>query len=117
MPIPDHYAENHGFMQPLPLHGRARCEGLAEADRIRQALEPLRERRDFSPAGTAAALAALGHTAPGTRTESLGPTGVGFLVDEGRMCLEGRMYDGGVDVDAFGGYPDHPGCERPSGGH
>lgn len=33
------------------------------------------------------------------------------------MCVKGTMGRKSVEAKAFGGYPDHPGCETPSGGH
>ncbi|MER6957919.1 hypothetical protein [Streptomyces sp. NPDC000618] len=116
-PPVDHYAENHGFMVPIPLHGERRCAGLAAADRIEAALEPLRERGDFAPESTRGALTGLGYSAGKVQSYQNGPTGVSFLVDARPLCLEGTMNSGGTKVDAFAGYPDHTGCDRPSGGH
>ncbi|MGW2050582.1 hypothetical protein ACWCPF_36220 [Streptomyces sp. NPDC001858] len=113
----DHYAENHGFMVPIPLHGERRCAGLAAAERIEAALEPLRERGDFAPESTRGALAGLGYSAGKVQSYQNGPTGVSFLVDAQPLCLEGTMSSGSTRVDAFAGYPDHTGCDRPSGGH
>ncbi len=116
-PPGDHYAENHGFMNPLPLRGQARCAGLAAAARIEEALEPLRTSGDFDPAHTRAALTRLGYDDAGLRVYPSGPTAVGFLIDDSGMCLEGAMNREATRTDAFGGYPDHTGCDRPSGGH
>lgn len=116
-PPTDHYAENHGFMVPIPLHGRRRCEGLAAVRRIERALEPLRERGDFDPASTRGALMGLGYSAGNVQSSQNGPTGVGFLVDASPLCLEGTMDRASTKADAFAGYPDHTGCDRPSGGH
>ncbi|MFJ3231002.1 hypothetical protein [Streptomyces sp. NPDC086787] len=116
-PPTDHYAENHGFMVPIALHGQARCDGLAAVRRIRQALEPLRRRGDFDPAGTREALVRLGYSSDSVRAHQSGATGVGFLVDAHSMCLEGTLNSAGTEVDAFGGYPDGTACEPPSGGH
>ncbi|MFF3611614.1 hypothetical protein [Streptomyces sp. NPDC002580] len=116
-PNADHYAENHGFMVPLPLHGRERCEGLAAVRRVEKALEPLRERGDFTPDGADRALAGLGYDAEQVRVHRLGPNGVSFLLDAAPLCVEGTMGPDGTRAEAFGGYPDHTGCDRPSGGH
>jgi hypothetical protein len=116
-PPTDHYAENHGFMVPFPLHGRERCEGLAAIARIKGALEPLRERGDFAPDSTLDALTGLGYPAERIRSYQDGPTGIGFLVDTYPLCVEGTMDRAGTRADAFGGYPDHSACDRPSGGH
>ncbi|MGA4843811.1 hypothetical protein [Streptomyces sp. G45] len=116
-PPGDHYAENHGFMEPFPLHGQRRCDGLAAVRRVKGALEPLRERGDFAPAHTRAALTALGYPARKVRVAENGPAGVSFLVDAPGMCLEGTVSRTATEADAFDGYPDHPGCDRPSGGH
>ncbi|WP_327320067.1 hypothetical protein [Streptomyces sp. NBC_01235] len=116
-PPVDHYAENHGFMVPIPLHGQQRCDGLAAARRIEAALEPLRERGDFAPDSTRGALTALGYSAGSVQSYQNGSTGVGFLIDGQPMCLEGSMNRATVEADAFDGYPDHTGCDRPSGGH
>ncbi|MFB8207948.1 hypothetical protein [Streptomyces sp. NPDC056010] len=53
-------------------------------------------------------------------THRSGGTEVGFLVLAGvspLLCLEGTMNRADTEVDAFGGYPDHASCDRPSGGH
>ncbi|MEU7164772.1 hypothetical protein AB0A70_09020 [Streptomyces morookaense] len=116
-PPTDHYAENHGFMVPIPLHGRSRCEGLAAVERIEAALEPLRRRGDFAPEHTRSALGGLGYAVGKVQAYQNGPTGVGFLVDASPLCLEGTMSRDATRADAFGGYPDHSGCDRPAGGH
>lgn len=113
----DHYAENHGFMVPIPLHGQQRCDGLAAARRIEAALEPLRERGDFAPDSTRGALTGLGYAAGSVQAYQNGATGVSFLIDAQPMCLEGGMNRAATDASAFDGYPDHTGCDRPSGGH
>lgn len=119
VPPTDHYAENHGFMVPFPLRGRQRCEGLAAVGRVRSALEPLRKRGDFAPASVRSALTGLGYSAGKVQSYQNGPTGVGFLidVDASPLCLEGTMSRDSTQADAFGGYPDHSGCDRPTGGH
>lgn len=116
-PPTDHYAENHGFMVPLALHGRSRCDGLAAARRIERALEPLRERGDFTPQSTLDALTGLGYPAGNVRSYQNGPTGVSFLIVARPLCLEGDMNRETTRADAFGGYPDGTDCEPPSGGH
>ncbi|MCX4575884.1 hypothetical protein OHB41_22335 [Streptomyces sp. NBC_01571] len=116
-PPTDHYAENHGFMVPFPLHGQERCEGLAAIARIKGALEPLRERGDFVPESTRDALTGLGYPASKVRTYQNGSTEVGFLIDTYPLCVEGGMNRVSTQADAFGGYPDHSACDRPSGGH
>lgn len=121
VPIPDHYAENHGFMVPFPLHGQARCDGLKDAERIRVALEPLRTHGDFTAAHTVRALTGLGYAAGQVEVTQSGDAGVSFLVDastdSSTMCLEGSMNREATKTDTFGGYPDHTGCDQPSGGH
>ncbi|MDX3114439.1 MULTISPECIES: hypothetical protein [Streptomyces] len=116
-PPTDHYAENHGFLVPLQLHGRSRCEGLAAARRIERALEPLRERGDFSPQSTRAALTGLGYADGDVQSSQNGPTGVSFLVVAHPLCLEGGIDREKTRADAFGGYPDGTDCEPPAGGH
>ncbi|MDF3293924.1 hypothetical protein [Streptomyces silvisoli] len=116
-PPTDHYAENHGFRVPIPLHGQSRCDGLAAAKRIESALEPLRKRRDFKVESTRSTLTGLGYPARTVEVYQNGPTGIDFLVDASRMCLEGTMDRDSTQADAFGGYPDHTGCDVPSGGH
>lgn len=116
----DHYAENHGFQVPFPLHGQDRCDGLAAVSRIERALEPLRKRGDFSLAHTRKALMGLGYGPGAVETHQGGETAVGFLIYAGvspLLCLEGTMNRADTEVDAFGGYPDHASCDRPSGGH
>ncbi|WP_205519109.1 hypothetical protein [Streptomyces olivoreticuli] len=119
VPPTDHYAENHGFMVPFPLHGRQRCDGLAAVGRVKSALEPLRKRGDFAPESVRSTLTALGYPAGKVQSYQNGPTGVGFLidVDASPLCLEGTMNRDSTQADAFGGYPDHSGCDRPTGGH
>ncbi|PKV83589.1 hypothetical protein [Streptomyces sp. TLI_146] len=117
VPPADHYAENHGFMVPLPLHGKRRCEGLQAVGRVERALEPLRKRRDFAPESTRTALTGLGYPAGRVSSYQNGPTGVGFLIDAFPLCVEGTMDRQSTRAEAFGGYPDHSGCDRPSGGH
>ncbi|MEU7060993.1 hypothetical protein [Streptomyces sp. NPDC046197] len=116
-PITDHYAENHGFMVPIPLHGKARCDGLAAVRRIEKALEPLRKDGDFKAPHTSRALTALGYAAGKVRVDQDTSVGVDFLIDAPTMCLEGHMTRESTQADAFGGYPDHSGCDQPSGGH
>ncbi|MEV5508127.1 hypothetical protein [Streptomyces orinoci] len=116
-PPTDHYAENNGFKFPLPLHGQRRCEGLAAVGGIKKALEPLRTRGDFSPGSTRGALNRLGYSTGQVRVRQDGPTGVGFLIDTSHMCVEGTMTQASTEADAFAGYPDHSGCDVPSGGH
>ncbi|MFE0508813.1 hypothetical protein [Streptomyces sp. NPDC058964] len=116
-PPTDHYAENHGFMVPFPLHGQRRCDGLTAVEHIKTALEPLRERGDFDPESTRTALVRLGYPDETVRSYQNGPTGVGFLVDTYPLCLEGEMNRASTQADAFGDYPDHSGCDQPSGGH
>ncbi|MEU6282306.1 hypothetical protein [Streptomyces sp. NPDC047028] len=115
----DHYAENHGFRVPFPLHGRRRCDGLAAVGRVEAALEPLRERGDFAPEHARGALIRLGYSEGDVRSYQDGPTAVGFLIeaDPSPLCVEGTMDRDSTHADAFGGYPDHTGCETPSGGH
>ncbi|MGA5129950.1 hypothetical protein ACPCTO_09110 [Streptomyces olivoreticuli] len=119
VPPTDHYAENHGFMVPFPLHGRQRCEGLAAIGRVKSVLEPLRKRGDFAPESVRSALTGLGYSTGKVQSYQNGPTGVGFLidVDASPLCLEGTMSRDSTQAEAFGGYPDHSGCDRPSGGH
>ncbi|MFJ6212381.1 hypothetical protein ACIQGZ_03475 [Streptomyces sp. NPDC092296] len=116
-PVTDHYAENHGFMVPFPLHGQSRCDGLAAVARVRGALEPLRKHRDFDPESTRSALIDLGFPAGKVTSYQNGPTAVGFLIDTYPLCVEGAMNRAATEADAFAGYPDHVGCDRPSGGH
>ncbi len=116
-PPTDHYAENHGFMVPFPLHGRSRCDGLAAVAGVKGALEPLRRHGDFDPESTRSALTALGYSAGKVQSYRNGSTGVGFLIDAYPLCVEGEMNRDATQADAFGGYPDHSGCDRPRGGH
>ncbi|MEU9040648.1 MULTISPECIES: hypothetical protein [unclassified Kitasatospora] len=113
----DHYAENHGFKVPIPLHGQRRCDGLDAVRRIRGALEPLRARGDFAPDSTRGLLTGLGYPAAKVKVAPNGPTGVSFLVDATPLCLEGTMSSATTAADAFAGYPDGTGCEEPRGGH
>lgn len=119
VPPADHYAENHGFRVPIPLHGQSRCEGLTAVGRVKNALEPLRRRGDFAPDSVRKALTGLGYSAGEVQAYQDGPTGVGFLIDMGASpwCVEGMMSSASTEADAFGGYPDGTGCEPPSGGH
>ncbi|MGW0966560.1 hypothetical protein [Streptomyces sp. NPDC002516] len=115
----DHYAENHGFRVPIPLHGRNRCAGLTVVGRVKDALEPLRRHGDFAPDSVRDALTGLGYSAEKVQAYQNGPTGVGFLIDIGvsPWCVEGTMSSTSTEADAFGGYPDGSNCEPPSGGH
>ncbi|MFH7594520.1 hypothetical protein WDV06_05360 [Streptomyces racemochromogenes] len=118
-PPADHYAENHAFRIPLPLHGQSRCDGLAAVGRVEHALEPLRRRGDFAPESVRSALSGLGYATGKVHAYQNGPTGVGFLVDIGASpwCVEGTMSRDSTRAEAFGGYPDGTGCEPPRGGH
>lgn len=116
----DHYTENHGFRTPFALHGQRRCDGLAAVAHVKSALEPLRKRGDFAPEHTRSALTGPGYPAQQVRSYRLGPDGVGFRIEADTspiMCVTGTMGTKSVQAKAFGGYPDHPGCETPSGGH
>ncbi|MER7342757.1 hypothetical protein ABT403_33650 [Streptomyces sp. NPDC000075] len=115
----DHYAENHAFRMPLPLHGQSRCDGLAAVERVEKALEPLRRRGDFAPESVRGTLTGLGYPAGKVRANRNGPTGVGFLIDVGASpwCVEGTLNSDSTRASAFGGYPDGTGCEPPRGGH
>lgn len=114
---PDHYAENHGFRVPIALRGQARCAGLAAAARIERTLRPLRERGDFDPEHTRAALVGLGYPDGKVKAYQNGDRAVGFLIVAPSMCLEGSMRREAAQADAFGGYPDGSDCEPPRGGH
>lgn len=119
-PPTDHYAENHGFREPIPLVGQSRCDGLKVTARIRTALEPLSRRGDFRPGDVRTALTGLGYPAGKVRAYQDGPTGVGFVIDIGASpwCVQGMISRGVTEADAFGGYPDTGGgCEPRSGGH
>jgi hypothetical protein len=114
---PPNYADNHGFMVPIPLRGAERCEGLTQVRRVTAALDPLRDQADFATGHVRDRLIGLGYS-PGSVTVSVnGPTGVSFLVDTGPICLDGTMDLATTRVDAFAGYPDSTGCTRPTGGH
>ncbi|MCH0559350.1 hypothetical protein [Streptomyces sp. MUM 16J] len=119
VPPTDHYAENHGFRVPIPLHGQSRCDGLTAVGRVKNALEPLRRRGDFAPNSVREALTKLGYSAGKVQAYQDGPTGIDFLIDIGvsPWCVEGTMSRNSTEADAFGGYPDGTGCEPPSGGH
>ncbi|MFF1408134.1 hypothetical protein [Streptomyces sp. NPDC058294] len=119
MPPTDHYAENHGFDAPIPLHGQSRCGGLTAVRRVKSALEPLRRRGDFAPDNVRAALTGLGYSAGKVQAYQDGSARVGFLIDidTSPWCVEGTMSSDSTKADAFGGYPDGAGCEPPSGGH
>ncbi|MGW2824745.1 hypothetical protein ACWC24_27655 [Streptomyces sp. NPDC001443] len=105
---------------PIPLHGQNRCNGLAAVARVKDVLEPLRERGDFAPDSVREALTSLGYSAEKMQVYQGGSaTGVAFLIDIGvsPWCVEGTMARDSTDADAFGGYPDGSDCEPPSGGH
>lgn len=115
----DHYAENHGFRTPFALYGQSRCDGLAAVARIEKALEPLRKSGDFTSASTRSALTGLGYPADTVESHENGPTAVGFLVEVNAspLCVDGTLNRDATQAHAFGGYPDHSGCDTPSGGH
>ncbi|MBD0739153.1 hypothetical protein [Streptomyces sp. CBMA29] len=112
-----HYAENHGFMAPLPLHGQRRCDGLTEVRRVTAALEPLREKGDLSADHVRAGLVALGYAPDSISVSAYGSTYVGFVVDHTPICLKGALNTAVTEIDAFAGYPDGAGCQQPKGGH
>ncbi|MEV0275827.1 hypothetical protein AB0I22_05495 [Streptomyces sp. NPDC050610] len=117
-PPADHDAENHGFRVPFELYGQHRCDGLAAVKRVKGALEPLRERGDFAPENVKAALTGLGYPAGKVSSYEYGPGSAGFLIEaDESLCVEGRVSGDSTEANAFGGYPDHSGCEIPSGGH
>jgi hypothetical protein len=104
-------------MVPFTLHGKSRCDGLAAVARVKSALGPLSRRGDLDPGSTYAALSDLGYTK--IDTYPLGTYGVAFdaEVDSSPLCVEGTVSQDTLAADAFGGYPDHIGCDRPTGGH
>ncbi|MFF7990637.1 hypothetical protein ACFZDG_12725 [Kitasatospora xanthocidica] len=112
-PVTDHYAENHAFKAPLPLHGERRCEGLEAVRRIKVALEPVRARHQVDPDGIRKALVGLGYPADKVKVQS----GGAFLIDATGLCLSGSTAGEATSVEAFAGYPDGTGCEEPRGGH
>ncbi|MFF7154238.1 hypothetical protein [Streptomyces sp. NPDC008139] len=112
-----HYAENHGFMMPLPLHGQRRCDGLTEVRRVTAALEPLRKKGDLSAGRVRAGLVALGYAPESVSVSAYGSTYVGFVVDHTPVCLKGALNTAVTEVDAFAGYADGTGCRQPRGGH
>ncbi|MEU1284103.1 hypothetical protein [Kitasatospora sp. NPDC005856] len=114
---PDHYAENHGFKVPLPLHGQSRCDGLAAVRRVKEALEPLRMGNDYTPESTRVRLTGLGYPADKVQVQGIGRTTVGFTIEATGICLTGTMIPDSTRAEAFGGYPDGRGCEEPRGGH
>ncbi|MER5276295.1 hypothetical protein ABT025_11130 [Streptomyces sp. NPDC002809] len=119
-PPADRYAENHGFQVPFSLYGQSRCDGIEAVASIEKALEPLRVRGDFAPGSAREVLTGLGYPSGETQTYRIGPAELGFLVDvddSPLLCVEGTMSRGSTRAEAFGGYPDHPGCDRPGGGH
>ncbi|MEV0263604.1 hypothetical protein AB0I49_20010 [Streptomyces sp. NPDC050617] len=119
-PPADHYAENHGFREPFQLYGQSRCDGLTAVKRVKGALEPLRERGDFAQKSVQAALTGLGYPAANVRSYEDGPEAAGFRVEVSEtplLCVEGRVSPAAAEAESFGGYPDHSGCETPSGGH
>ncbi|MFE9408159.1 hypothetical protein ACFYN0_05100 [Streptomyces sp. NPDC006704] len=118
-PPTGHYAENHGFLVPIELHGQNRCDGLAVVAKVKKVLEPLRRRGDFDPDKAHTALTGLGYSAGKVRAYQNGSTGVGFLIDIGAApwCVEGTMDSATTKADAFAGYPDGTGCEPAKGGH
>ncbi|MFJ6384069.1 hypothetical protein ACIQI7_29200 [Kitasatospora sp. NPDC092039] len=113
----DHYAENHGFKVPIPLHGQSRCDGLAAVRRVKAALEPLRTADDYTPDSTRGRLTGLGYPAEKVNVYAGARTAVGFTVQAAGMCLAGTVVPDAVRVEAFSGYPDHNGCDEPRGGH
>ncbi|WP_079064481.1 hypothetical protein [Streptomyces sp. NRRL F-4489] len=115
-PPADHYAENHGFKDPIQLHGQRRCEGIAAVKRVKNALEPLRVRKSIDLESARRALASLGYPATGVEVTKVEP-GVSFLINASPLCIEGKVNPHFVEADAFGGYPDGTGCEPPRGGH
>lgn len=114
---PPNYADNNGFMVPFPLHGRQRCAGLAQVQRITTALQPLLAQHDFVPADTAARLVGLGYAADKVVAVQNGPTGVSFTVDLLPICLEGTLDRASVQAQAHGSYPDNNSCTPRQGGH
>lgn len=112
--------ENHGFQVPFSLYGQSRCDGIEAVTRIEKALEPMRERGDFASEAVREVLTGLGYSSGETQTTQIGPAEVGFLIDvddSPLLCVEGTMSPGSTHAEAFGGYPDHHGCDLPSGGH
>ncbi|MFJ8627069.1 hypothetical protein ACIRD3_30110 [Kitasatospora sp. NPDC093550] len=113
-PVTDHYAENHGFKAPLPLHGRRRCDGLDAAKRIKAALDPVRAAQRVDPDGIRTALLGLGYRAETVKVRSGGD----FLIEAATgLCLSGSTAGQATTVEAFAGYADGTGCEEPRGGH
>ncbi|MDH6139191.1 hypothetical protein P3T35_001191 [Kitasatospora sp. GP30] len=111
------YADNHRFQDQLPLQGAERCQGLAEAAKVRAALEPLRTQPDITPASVQARLSALGYAPATVQLSTMGQDDVYFTIDHAPICLDGQLNPRSDSVDAYAGYADGTGCQRPKGGH
>ncbi|WP_372351853.1 hypothetical protein [Streptomyces sp. KL116D] len=115
----DHYAENHGFRVPFALHGQRRCDGLAAVRRVEHALRPLRERGDFTAKSAASGRWSRSQLPDGGVRAQRDSAGVYFPRHRrpDATVRGGRPVPGGpAGRRAFGSYPDHVGCDLPSGG-
>lgn len=115
---PPDYASNHGFQDPIPLVGAHRCEGLAKAARVEEALRGVGTDQGVPLDAVTDRLAALGYPPSRVDAEQSG-AGVYFIVNAlPDLCLEGEAGPRHVTAEAFAGYPDTvDSCERPVGGH
>ncbi|MER0480336.1 hypothetical protein ABR737_18680 [Streptomyces sp. Edi2] len=83
-------------------------------------LEALRKRGDCNPPEHPQRAHRPGYSAGKVQSHENGPTGVSFLIEASPLCLEGTMHRRTTQADTSGGYPDYPdhyGCDVPSGGH
>lgn len=110
--MPPHYAANHAFQQRIRLCGENLTAATAEATRMAEALQAVREPQ---AADVRRVLAELGHPAAET-TVAESPDGVAFTVMVAPACLDGVVGTGGVVVRPLGIYSEG-GCTKPVGGH
>lgn len=103
-------------VRPTPLRG---ARGRRPDDGSKARSNHSAKGGDFTPGSTHSARTGLGH--PDGKVESYedGPSAVGFLteVTASTLCVGGTLNRVPNRADAFGGYPDHSGCDVPSGGH
>ncbi|MFD4758607.1 hypothetical protein ACFWOJ_06875 [Streptomyces sp. NPDC058439] len=114
------YRENHAFQSTAELTPADRARGEAEVKKVKAGLAGIAEGRKTTESQLREALTGLGYSPQAITTKTFGPHHNTFIVELGRICLEGALGDlvnGLVTAEAHGRYLEGTGCVKPVGGH